>query len=103
MKKNIVKIALCAVSFVTLSFSMTGCKEWLTAPEPGQVKLEDFFTSKAAAQQCVKIVERLPVRQLPEQQQIRDLLEPEAVLLQVWGCQSAQPEAWLRNYRRGGM
>ena len=53
-KTNIVKkIAFCTLCFVTLSFSLTGCKEWLTAPEPGQVKLEDFFTSKAAALQCI--------------------------------------------------
>ena len=53
-KTNIVKkIAFCTLCFVTLSFSLTGCKEWLTAPEPGQVKLEDFFTSEAAAVQCI--------------------------------------------------
>lgn len=51
MKRTTKNIFLFALSFVTLSLSMTGCKEYLTEPEPGVIKLEDFFTSKEAAVQ----------------------------------------------------
>ena len=52
--KNIVrKIAFCTLSVVTLSFGMTGCKDYLTAQEPGVTMLADFFGSKEAAVQCV--------------------------------------------------
>lgn len=52
--KNIVKnIALCTLSFVTLSLSMTGCKDYLTEIEPGSTLLEDFYTSTDAAVQNV--------------------------------------------------
>ena len=47
--KNITKI----VVFCSLICVLTGCKDWLTAPEPGAVKLEDFFTSEDAARQCI--------------------------------------------------
>lgn len=52
--KNIVKnIALCTLSFVTLSLSMTGCKDYLTEIEPGTTLLSDFYTSTEAAVQNV--------------------------------------------------
>ena len=41
------------MSVVTLSFGMTGCKDYLTAQEPGVTMLADFFGSKEAAVQCV--------------------------------------------------
>lgn len=41
---SILCIALC---------TLTSCKDWLTAPEPGAVKLENFFTSEDAARQCI--------------------------------------------------
>lgn len=54
MKTNIIKrIAFCTLSVVTLSFGMTGCKDYLTAQEPGVTMLADFFGSKEAAVQCV--------------------------------------------------
>ena len=53
MKRTIKKIALCALSFATLSLSMTGCKDYLTEIEPGTTLLEDFYTSTAAAVQNV--------------------------------------------------
>lgn len=48
--KNLKKISFV---LVLCSLFMTSCKDWLTAPEPGQVRLEDFFTSKAAAVQSI--------------------------------------------------
>ena len=51
MKRTIKKIALCTLSFVTLSFGFTGCKDYLTEIEPGTTMLEDYFTSTAAAQE----------------------------------------------------
>lgn len=36
-----------------LAVSMSSCKDYLTAPEPGSVKLEDFFASKSAAEQTI--------------------------------------------------
>ncbi len=54
MKTNIIKkIAFCTLSVVSLSFGMTGCKDYLTAQEPGVTMLADFFGSKEAAVQCV--------------------------------------------------
>ena len=54
MKTNIIKrIVFCTLSVVTLSFGMTGCKDYLTAQEPGVTMLADFFGSKEAAVQCV--------------------------------------------------
>jgi hypothetical protein len=53
MKRIVKKIALCTLSFVTLSLSMTGCKGYLTEIEPGTTLLEDFFTSTDAAVQNV--------------------------------------------------
>lgn len=54
MKKNVIKrIILCTLSFVTLSFGMTSCKDYLTEIEPGTTLLEDFYTSTAAAVQNV--------------------------------------------------
>ena len=53
MKRIIKQIALCTLSFVTLSLSMTGCKDYLTEIEPGTTLLEDFYTSTAAAKQNV--------------------------------------------------
>ena len=54
MKTNIIrKIALCTLSFVTLSLGFTGCKDYLTEIEPGTTLLEDFYTSTAAAVQNV--------------------------------------------------
>ena len=45
MKKNTVKkIALCTLSFVTLSLGFTGCKDYLTEIEPGTTLLGDYFT-----------------------------------------------------------
>lgn len=51
MKRTIKKIALCTLSFVTLSLGFTGCKDYLTEIEPGTTMLEDYFTSTAAAQE----------------------------------------------------
>ena len=51
MKTNIKYSFIVCTLFA--SVLLTGCKDWLTAPEPGQVKLEDFFTSKEAAEQCI--------------------------------------------------
>ena len=51
MKRTIKKIAICTLSFVTLSFGFTGCKDYLTEIEPGTTMLEDYFTSTAAAQE----------------------------------------------------
>ena len=53
MKRIMRKIALYTLSFITLSFSMTGCKDYLTEIEPGTTLLEDFYTSTAAAVQNV--------------------------------------------------
>ena len=53
MKRTIKKIALCALSFATLSLGFTGCKDYLTEIEPGTTLLEDFYTSTAAAVQNV--------------------------------------------------
>ena len=53
MKHIVRNIFLCTLSFVTLSLSMTGCKDYLTAQEPGVTMLADFFGSKEAAVQCV--------------------------------------------------
>ena len=53
MKRIVKKIALCTLSFVTLSFAMTGCKDYLTEIEPGTTLLEDFYTSTAAVVQNV--------------------------------------------------
>lgn len=54
MKTNIVKrFALYTLSFVTLSFAMTGCKDYLTEIEPGTDLLEDYYTSADAAVQNV--------------------------------------------------
>ena len=53
MKRIIKQIALCTLSFVTLSLSMTGCKDYLTEIEPGTTLLEDFYTSTDAAVQNV--------------------------------------------------
>ena len=54
MKTNIIKkIALCTLSFVILSFGMTGCKDYLTEIEPGTTLLEDFYTSTPALVQNV--------------------------------------------------
>ena len=41
------------VILCSLFFALAGCKDYLTAPEPGVVQLEDFFTSKEAALQSV--------------------------------------------------
>ena len=46
MKKYIYLIGV-----ICTLFSFTGCKDYLTAPEPGVVLLEDFFTSKEAVVQ----------------------------------------------------
>jgi len=53
MKRIVKKIALCTLSFVTLSFAMTGCKDYLTEIEPGTTLIEDFFTSTPAVVQSV--------------------------------------------------
>lgn len=54
MKTNMIKkIILCTLSFVTLSFGMTGCKDYLTEIEPGTTLLEDFYTSTPAMEQNV--------------------------------------------------
>lgn len=53
MKRIVKKIVICALSFVTLSLSMTGCKDYLTETEPGTNLLEDFYSSTAAATQGV--------------------------------------------------
>lgn len=53
MKRTIKKIALCTLSFVTLSLGFTGCKDYLTEIEPGTDMLEDFYTSTEAAVQNV--------------------------------------------------
>ncbi len=54
MKTNIVKrIALCTLSFVTLSLGFTGCKDYLTEIEPGTTLLQDYYTSTDAAVQNV--------------------------------------------------
>ena len=54
MKKKIVKkIAICTLSFVTLSFGMTGCKDYLTEIEPGTTLLDDYYSSTAAAQENI--------------------------------------------------
>lgn len=41
------------ISILCSVLCLSSCKEWLTAPEPGQIKLEDFFTSKEAAEQNI--------------------------------------------------
>ena len=51
MKRVFKHITLCTLSFVTLSLSFVGCKDYLTEPEPGVIRLEDFFTSQEAAVQ----------------------------------------------------
>lgn len=53
MKRIINKIAICALSFITLSLSMTSCRDYLTEIEPGKTLLEDYYTSTAAAVQNV--------------------------------------------------
>ena len=53
MKRIFKHIALCALSFVTLSLSFVGCKDYLTEIEPGTTLLEDFYTSTDAAVQNV--------------------------------------------------
>jgi len=53
MKRVFKHITLCILSFVTLSLSFVGCKDYLTEIEPGTILLEDFYTSTAAAVQNV--------------------------------------------------
>ena len=53
MKRIYKHIALCTLTFVALSLSFTGCKDYLTEIEPGTTLLEDFFTSTPAAVQNV--------------------------------------------------
>ena len=53
MKRVFKHIALCTLSFVTLSLSFVGCKDYLTEIEPGTILLEDFYISTAAAVQNV--------------------------------------------------
>lgn len=53
MKRIVKKIALCTLSFVTLSFAMTGCKDYLTEIEPGTTLLDDYYSSTAAAQENI--------------------------------------------------
>lgn len=51
MKKSFVKIL--TVVLIPCSLLLTGCKDYLTEPEPAQVKLSDFYTSGTAAIQNV--------------------------------------------------
>lgn len=44
------KISIVTIIVLTI-FALPSCKDYLTAPEPGVTKLEDFFTSKEAAVQ----------------------------------------------------
>lgn len=53
MKRIYKHIALCTLTFVALSLSFTGCKDYLTEIEPGTDLLEDFYTSTEAAVQNV--------------------------------------------------
>ena len=53
MKRIVKRIALCIVTFATLSLSFTGCTKWLTEEQPDVTRLEDFYTSGSAAIQNV--------------------------------------------------